>query len=626
MMRTAPFHSRDVFYKSIFGSVEAHRAFRLSVLLPRDGYVLGVVAVFDRDGTGEHRFELLDDGNSLEGGFYTRSCEISLDEGLYFYRFIMYTVEGERSLLNKGGGLGEFDPPGGLPWQLTVYEAGFETPKHTRGGIIYQIFPDRFFRGQNKLPYPEDRLLRDDWGGQPAYTQTAAPMRLGNDYFGGNLDGIIRKLDYLKTLGVTMIYLNPIFEAHSNHRYNTADYLRIDPLLGSEEDFIRLCRRAREKGIDILLDGVFSHTGDDSVYFNSKKRYGEGGAYNDPASPYFSWYKFRRYNSDYACWWGIKTLPEVNEDDLSFTEFITGENGVIRYWMRRGAAGFRLDVADELPDGFLDRVREAVKSENPDGYLLGEVWEDATNKISYSARRRFLRGRQLDSVMNYPFADAIIDFILGGTGNDFAECILTVAENYPPPALHNLMNHIGTHDTARILTRLAGRPPQGRGRDWQSKQKLSAAEYETGVRRLKMAATLQYSLPGIPSLYYGDEAGMEGYSDPFCRGCFPWDNPDAELTDFYRELGQARIRCPAFAEGNITFLAVGLGYVVYERRSSASSAIVGVNRWNAPETVELGLDLRGYRVVFGNPPAQNRITLDGESCIFLISGDEKNEE
>ena len=157
MMRTAPFHSRDVFYKSIFGSVEAHRAFRLSVLLPRDGYVLGVVAVFDRDGTGERRFELLDDGNGLEGGFYTRSCEISLGEGLSFYRFIMYTVEGERNLLNKGGGLGEFDPPGGLPWQLTVYEAGFETPKNTRGGIIYQIFPDRFFRG--KINYPIPRIV-----------------------------------------------------------------------------------------------------------------------------------------------------------------------------------------------------------------------------------------------------------------------------------------------------------------------------------------------------------------------------------------------------------------------------------------------------------------------------------
>ncbi len=616
-MRTMPYNARDTFYKSIFGSIEAHRAFRLRVLLPRDGYVNRVVAVFDKDGYGKQFFELTDDNNSLEGGFYTRSCEISLDEGLYFYLFVMHTVDGERLLLHQGGGYGDFDPKNGEPWQLTVYDEGFKTPDHTKGGIIYQIFPDRFYRGKNALPYPEDRFIREDWGGIPEHTQTTSARSLGNDFFLGNLNGIAEKLDYLKSLGVTMIYLNPIFEAHSNHRYNTADYFKIDPMLGSEKDFVSLCKKAKKKGIDIILDGVFSHTGNDSLYFNSKGRYGDGGAYNDPNSPYSSWYQFRKFNNDYASWWGIKTLPEVNENDPAFTEFITGENGVIRYWMQRGAAGFRLDVADELPDAFLDKIRQAVKSENPEGYLLGEVWEDASNKISYSVRRRFLRGRQLDSVMNYPFANAIIDFVTGGTGYDFAERIMTVLENYPLPALHNLMNHIGTHDTERILTRLAGEPSYGRGRDWQATQHLSSEQYAEGKRLLKMAALLQYTLVGLPSLYYGDEVGMTGYGDPFCRGCYPWGKEDEELLSYYRKLGKARRSCPAFEDGSLEFLAIGLGYVIFKRTKGKDSAIIGINRWQESEAVSLDIDLSKYKTVFGTEPKDNTVTLEPKGVLFL---------
>ena len=618
-MRTMPYNSRDTFYKSIFGSVEAHKSFKLSVLLPRDGYVKGVVAVFNKDNEKSLSFEMTDDCNCLEGNFYTRSTEVSLEEGLYFYHFIMYTVDGERILHNVGEGFGDFTPKKGTDFQLTVYENGFETPKHTRGGIIYQIFPDRFAKGENNLPYPNDRYIKTNWNDSPEFTQTDTFKCLGNDYFCGNLKGVEQKLDYIASLGVTMIYLNPIFEAHSNHRYNTADYFKIDPLLGSEEDFISLCAKAKKKGIDIILDGVFSHTGSDSVYFNAKKRYGDGGAYNNKESKYYSWYKFKDDNNNYHSWWGVKSLPEVNEDDPSFTEFITGENGVIGYWMRRGASGFRLDVADELPDAFLDRVRVAVKRENPNGYLLGEVWEDATNKISHGGRRRFLRGRQLDSVMNYPFADAIINFVSGGNGKDFAESVMTVLENYPPEALHNLMNHIGTHDTARILTRLAGEPAGNRKRDWQAKQTLTAEQYEKGKRMLKMAALLQYTLVGIPSLYYGDEAGLTGYGDPFCRTTYPWGNEDSNLLSFYKVLGAARRNCTAFKEGSLEFLKVGLGYVLFRRTDKNSSAIIGINRWKDAEQITTDIDFSGYKTVFGNTPNQNKLTVDGEDIIFLVS-------
>ena len=618
-MRTMPYNSRDTFYKSIFGSVEAHKCFKLSVLLPRDGYVKGVVAHFNKDNEKTFYFEMTDDCNCLEGNFYTRSTEVSLEEGLYFYHFIAYTSDGEREILNIGGGFGDFEPKKGTDFQLTVYEKGFETPIHTRGGIIYQIFPDRFSKGENSLPYPDDRYIKTNWSEQPEYTQDNTFKCLGNDYYCGNLKGIEQKLDYIDSLGVTMIYLNPIFEAHSNHRYNTANYFKIDPLLGSEEDFVSLCATAKKYGIDIILDGVFSHTGDDSLYFNAKKRYGEDGAYNNKDSKYYSWYKFKEDGRDYHSWWGVKSLPETNENDPSFTEFITGENGVIRYWMRRGAAGFRLDVADELPDAFLDRVRIAVKSENRNGYLLGEVWEDATNKISYGSRRRFLRGRQLDSVMNYPFANAIIDFVCGGNGKDFAETIMTVLENYPPQTLHNLMNHIGTHDTARILTRLAGEPINGRKRDWQAKQVLTEEQYNKGKKMLKLAALLQYTLVGLPSLYYGDEAGLSGYGDPFCRATFPWDNEDVELLGFYKKLGAARKNCSAFKQGSLEFLAVGLGFVVFKRYDGKSSAIIGINRWGDTEKIPLDINLEGYKTVFGNPPERDTITINGESMIFLVS-------
>ncbi len=626
MMRTAPFNSRDVFYKSIFGSIKAGEKFKLSLLFPRDGYVKDAVAVFSKDGEKEFRFALTDDQNTLENNFYTRSGEIFLEEGLYFYHFEMDTNEGFRRLFNIGKGIGEFDPVGGTPWQLTVYDRDFAPPTHTMGGIIYQIFPDRFFKADIKAKIPADRFIREDWGGMPEFRQEDDKLTLGNDYFLGNLKGITEKLPYIQSLGVTMIYLNPIFEAHSNHRYNTADYFKIDPALGSENDFKELCKKAKKLGIEIILDGVFSHTGSDSVYFNKEGRYGKGGAYKDQNSPYRSWFKFKDDGKDYHSWWGVKTLPEVNEDDPGFTEFVTGESGVIRHWMQLGADGFRLDVADELPDGFLDAVRVAVKSANPNGYLLGEVWEDATNKISYDKRRRFLRGKQLDSVMNYPFANAIVNFICGGKGEDFCEQVMSVVENYPPAALHNLMNHIGTHDTPRILTRLAGEPARGRNRTWQSRQSLSGQGYKIGIKRLKLAAMLQFTLVGIPSIYYGDEVGMSGYGDPFCRGCFPWDNIDAELLCFYKKLGKVRRSCKAFTDGDIEFLSVGLGHIVYRRKKGNSSAIIGVNRWHEKEIIPLNIDLSKYKSVFGNKAENNALILGGEDAALLVlEGDDSAE-
>ncbi|MBR4762451.1 MAG: glycoside hydrolase family 13 protein, partial [Clostridia bacterium] len=423
-----PFNSRELLYRKPFGAVKDGERLTLRLLLHRDACVRDAFLRIRNDGEGDIRELALAPGEWL-GDYRFYSCEITLSNGLYWYDFRYTSEHGQFFVVKEIGGRGIVSRDEGDRWQVTVYDKSFTTPDWLKGGIIYQIFPDRFFSsGERKENVPDDRYICDNWEKQPEYRQTEDPCRLGNDYYGGDLKGIEQKLDYLKGLGVTCIYLNPIFEAHSNHRYNTANYLKTDPLLGSEADLKHLCFAAKKKGISVMLDGVFSHTGDDSVYFNRCGRYGEGGAYKDFGSRYHHWYKFNRYPDDYSAWWGVPSLPETDEDNEGLCDFITGENGVIRHWLRAGVSGWRLDVADELPDRFLDSVRAAVKAENPDAFLLGEVWEDASNKISYGARRRFLRGGQLDSVMNYVFANAVIDFIRNSGGEKLLFAVTEVIE------------------------------------------------------------------------------------------------------------------------------------------------------------------------------------------------------
>ncbi|MFR6512398.1 MAG: glycoside hydrolase family 13 protein, partial [Eubacterium sp.] len=335
-------------------------------------------------------------------------------------------------------------------------------------GIIYQIFPDRFYSsGTEKHDVRPSRVMRR-WGDEPFWREEQMNGIWNNDYFGGDLKGIEEKLLYLANLGVTCIYLNPIFEANSNHRYDTADYEKIDPLLGTEDDLKSLCKTAREQyGFSIILDGVFSHTGCDSKYFNIYSNYDDVGAYNSKESPYYPWYKFINWPDEYHSWWGIKLLPEVIEETPEYREYICGKNGILRKWLKCGISGWRLDVADELPDVFLDDLRRAVKDENSDAVIIGEVWEDATTKLAYGERRRYLLGEQLDSVMNYPFADAVLNFVKFANADAFIDSVMSIIEKYPPQVTNVLMNHIGTHDTERAITRLAGENCEGYGRHWQ---------------------------------------------------------------------------------------------------------------------------------------------------------------
>lgn len=497
------------------------------------------------------------------------------ETGLYFYRFAL-----GNTFLSCGNGLlgteTEF-PDQGAWFQLTVYDESYRTPTWFKGGILYQIFPDRFCK-TGTMSDIKGRVIRSDWGGTPSYRPNEQGKILNNDFFGGTLRGIQEKLPYLSSLHVTAVYLNPIFEAASNHRYDTSDYLHVDPYLGTEKDLRALTDEAEKYGIRIILDGVFNHTGDDSVYFNKYGHYPSLGAYQSKDSPYYSWYTFQEFPDKYSSWWGIDILPELNENSQSYQTFIFGENGVLRHWLDCGIGGYRLDVADELPDFFLKELRATVKEKTPDAVIIGEVWEDASNKIAYSKRREYLQGKELDSVMNYPLKDAIIRFMLTENAEALADTVRTLQDHYPKQTLDCLMNILGTHDTARILTVLGGKTCYTKEEMASPAMRLNDSERRNATEKLKMAAFLQYTLPGVPCVYYGDENAAEGYIDPFCRRCFDWDNLNDELIAHYRKLGELRIRfASVFKEGVYKEIFVKNGCYLFKRSVRDSVAYIFAN-------------------------------------------------
>lgn len=540
-------------YKSIFGAVRQFETIRFTIRLPKDikpDYP--PVVVLFRTGFKE-RFINMNEVTE-EDDCIAYSAEYNARYTDVHYYYFSYTEQGIRHYIKKVN-CHEGAIDNGELFQLTVYSSEYQTPDFIKGGIMYQIFPDRFCKSSKKHDnVPEDRVLREDWGGTPYYKPDQNGHVWNNDYFGGDFAGIQSKLPYLYDLGVTCIYLNPIFESHENHRYNTANYMKADPLLGTNEEFEELCNEAGKYGISIILDGVFSHTGADSIYFNKFGRYDTVGAYQSTESKYYDWYSFINYPDVYEAWWGIDTLPNVNENDESYTDYICGEDGVLHYWLSKGAAGYRLDVADELPDQFLNNLRRSVKSFSQDKIIIGEVWEDASNKESYGIKRRYLLGYQLDSVMNYPFREAIIKFLKGGDPKEFIFSIMTIVENYPRHTVHTLMNFVSTHDIERAINRLGGDNCEGMSKEWQAERYLTDEQYQYGKNLLKAAFALIYFLPGVPSIYYGDEAGMQGYKDPFNRRCYPWGNEDQELISYVRELGRVRKSIPNLKCGRTYFV------------------------------------------------------------------------
>ena len=510
------------------------------------------------------------------------SCHYTpVEPDVYYYYFTMNIngkyVEVRRDRLGKwmfGGSENEC-------FQLTTYSKNLSVPEFMKGATFYQIFPDRFFNsGKAKEGVPNDRKIHDNWYENPDYLPNEHGLILNNDYFGGDLQGITDKLDYISSLGVTIIYLNPIFEAHSNHRYNTADYMKIDPLLGKEEDFVTLCVEARKRGIRIILDGVFNHTGSDSLYFNKERRYATVGAYNSPDSPYYKWYCFFNYPNGYDSWWGFDTLPKLDKQSEEMIDYICK---VVKKWIKLGASGFRLDVVDELTNYMLYRISQSIKEEvnfGQNASVIGEVWEDVSTKEAYGERKHYFTHNTLDSAMNYVYKDALFAFFETQNAEVLLDVVFRTIENYPKDNLDAMMNMISGHDIERALTRLAKGGANGQDRYWQAANDyLNEGEYAYGKHLLKQMSVLQYFLPGNPCLYYGDEAGVYGYKDPHNRKTFPWGKEDTELTEFYKMLGAIRKNHPFLADAKFVPVLFHGGICVFFRESldQKQRLYVGVN-------------------------------------------------
>ncbi len=457
--------------------------------------------------------------------------------GVYKYRFEGEFQDGSLAFFGRdfdGSAIrGDWLPE----WQLTVSKVDYKTPNWAKEGVIYQIFADRFCK-VGETPFDKNGRLHEYWNDTPDIQDPHKDYR-ADDYFGGNIKGIISRLDYLSSLGVGCIYLSPIFLSYSNHRYDTADYLKIDTLFGTEHEFEELVKKANEHGIKIMLDGVFNHTGADSVYFNKQGRFDSVGAYQSKQSPYYDWYYFIDYPYNYHAWWGSMVVPTVNKNAEGYRNLILGDGGVIDKWTKLGVKGWRLDVVDELPINFTTDLCKKIKSYGEDMLIVGEVWEDASTKVAYSEWRPYFMGEQLDSVMNYPFKEAIINYTIDGDKRAFVQTVSRILENYPKQSLDVLMNLIDSHDTVRAITRLDNAPAPNTKRA-RAQFRLEGDRYVEARNRLKFASTLQYALPGVPCLYYGDEAGTQGFEDPLNRATYPWGREDSEIVEHYKALGNMR--------------------------------------------------------------------------------------
>ena len=530
------FDSRSALYKTPFGAIGTRDVAKIVFPVRKDVGARGVKLILRRnDLTKEYDLQLLGEENDYD--VFSADFTVTI-EGTYFYRFEIYPVTGGVLYCGKGNGgeaiIGEWLPE----WQLSVYQSHYKTADFIKGGVVYQVFCDRFAKKGDFCADPKYGTKKN-WDEDVTIVDPDGQYR-ANDFFGGNFDGMIEKLPYLQSLGVTTIYLSPIFESNSNHRYDTADYTKVDPILGGDEAFLRFLRACKRKNISVILDGVFNHTGADSVYFNKFGHYDSLGAYQSKESPYYDWFTFYDFPDSYNCWWGCTVVPTIARDAMGYHDLIVGKNGIIRKWLKAGVKGWRLDVVDELSEYFVKKIRESIKETDEGALILGEVWEDASTKYSYGEEREYFFGYDLDGVMNYVFRDAIHAYIADGDGDKFVEAVLTIMENYPKQSLDTCFTMIDSHDTVRAINAFAGVNGYELSKEEKKAYRLSAEAYARGKRRVKIASALQYFLPGVPSLYYGDEAGLQGFEDPLNRRPYPWGKEDEELLAHYRFLGKLR--------------------------------------------------------------------------------------
>lgn len=536
-----------------------------------------------------------------------------LPVGLYFFNI---EIEGYTRIFgykSKDGIIFKATPDDLPPFQFSVCDFKYAPPTNKYGGVIYHVFVDRFFKYGN-VKCREDAVLVDDWFADiPEYPAYPGAFLKNNYFYGGTLYGVEKKLEYLSSLGVNTIYLSPIFEAYSNHKYDTGDYSKVDEMFGGDEAFRSLIKKAKKLGIGIVLDGVFNHTGSDSIYFNKNGRYNSAGAYNSTSSPYYNWYRFQSHPDKYTCWWGIDILPRIHPEEKECSEYFVGKGGIIEKYAEMGVDGFRLDVADELSDEFIAGIKSALNNKNSSSILYGEVWEDASNKIAYDKRKKYYLGDELDAVMNYPLRTGIIDYVRSKDTSSLEYYLKEVMPNMPKRVRDAAMNLLGTHDTERILTVLGGISSKGKSNDELLKTRMTSNERAVAKRRLMCAYTLLATLPGIPCIFYGDEAGLEGYSDPFNRRTFPWGKEDPDLLCHYRKIGHIRTENPVYAEGEFKLLHFDKSLLVFERISKNERYITVVNNSDA----EIAISFKRASIELIQNIKSKEFTINSESAAIF---------
>lgn len=568
----------------------------LRVLLPRYVGAWRVVAEVFSEDISNKCLSAVGECTSFGDGVDAFDCPIDLTAlgvGLYFVRFRIESIAGTvygykhktELRLAKYANIPDF-------FQLSACDFKYKQSREYLGGIIYHVFVDRFCKA-GRVKCRADAVMMKEWeGGTPEYPEYPGAHLENNTFFGGTLYGVIEKLDYIKSLGANLIYLSPIFEAYSNHKYDTGNYMKVDDMFGGDKALVKLIEEARDRGIGIILDGVFNHTGSDSIYFNSKGRYKSLGAYQSMDSEFYSWYDFKSYPDDYTSWWGIKILPRIHPDNPACGEYIAGDGGVIDKYSKMGVAGFRLDVADELSDSFLEKIKERLDKNLDSSILYGEVWEDGSNKIAYDTRKKYYLGKELDGVMNYPVRVGIIDYLKNKAPEKLEYALTDVTFNAPVRVRNIQMNLLGTHDTERIITMLAYGSYEGKTNEELSRTFLSDEQRARGIALVKTAYAILATIPGIPAIFYGDEVALEGFKDPFNRRPYPWKTGSAELHSYYQALGAIRRENSVYKEGEFSLLRIDSEILMFTRSLGKKTLLTVVNNTSKDKTIEFDIKVR----------------------------------
>lgn len=557
--------------------------YRIKVNGPMDGWYEKVFFVVENE-QGRRSYKINHKKNE-DGKVYFESDIFLSNRAMYRYYF-SYFKNGEHHFIKKKQ-MTDNDIYRDEMYKMAV---NFSVPDWVKGKIMYHIFLDRFNRGSDEeLEEMPRRHIHKSWDEK---------MQIGpdeeniwnNDFYGGDLKGITKKLDYLKQFGVSILYISPPVFSQSNHRYDSADYEKIDPYAGTNEDLKVLCEEAHKRGMQVVLDAVFNHTGSDSKYFNKFGSFENTGAYQSSKSEYFPFFR-KRYNEskgqwDFDYWWGMDNLPVCNGNSPEWIEYITGKGGIIDQWFALGIDGLRLDVADELTDHYINKIYEAVIRNKEDGFILGEVWKNVMRM-----NRDYLAGTKgMHSVMNYPLVDSLIRYFKYGDTEKVRWTISDILNEYPDETIHALMNFTSTHDISRPLTVLGSDEEFSENSEWvwdplRKDDRKYCEEFKLTEKQRKKAeeiyatyvTTLAF-MPGILSIFYGDEAGVEGLGNLSNRKPFPWDNINDNMIDLFTKIGQVRVSQEFLQRADLNLLKVNRDYIMFERTTEDEKALVAVNR------------------------------------------------